>query len=138
MTDIEMIRILTGNNDISADFISFYLDSTEKFIKSYCNISTIPEGLKPTYLEITALRVKANTNGGQAALGEGVKAVASVTDGNQSISYASGVTGSKSFIGEDDIIASYGYILDRYRCLVTNKKPCRTLGSRRICSHKRW
>ena len=138
MTDIEMIRILTGNNDISADFISFYLDSTEKFIKSYCNIETIPEGLKPTYLEITALRVKANTNGGQAALGEGVKAVASVTDGNQSVSYASGVAGSKSFISEEDIVASFGYILDRYRRLVTSKGPCETLGSRRICSHKRW
>lgn len=140
MTDIETVRVLTGDNDISDAFVSFYLDSTEKFIKSYCNIETIPDELKPTLLEITALRVKANTSEGKSALGEGLKSVASVSDGNQSVSYGTGSSGSKSFVSEEDFVAAYGYMLDRYRRLVVNKRPCRTLGSRCMCSHKpkRW
>lgn len=134
MTDIETVRTLTGNTAISDEFISFYLNSTKQFIKSYCNINSIPEELKPTYLEITALRVKANTNEGSSALGEGIKQVSSLTDGNQSISYAGGSSGSKQFISEEDFIASYGYILDRYRKLVIDKKcPHRFLGSRCLC-----
>lgn len=133
MTDIETIRVLTGNNAISDDFVSFYLNSTEQFIKSYCNIEVIPEALKPTYLEITALRVKANSSGAKSALGEGLKSVASVSDGNQSVSYSAGATGSKSFISEEDLVSAYGYMLDRYRKLVVDKPDCRTLGSR--CLH---
>ena len=75
MTDIETIRVLTGNNDISEEFIAFYLDSTREFIKSYCNIDAIPDELRPTYLEITALRIKANASGSKSTLGEGVKQV---------------------------------------------------------------
>lgn len=136
MTDIEIIRTLTGNDSISDEFISFYLESTEQFIKSYCNIDSIPPALKPTYLEITAMRVKANSNGASSALGEGVKSVASVSDGNQSVSYASGASGSKQFISEEDFVSAYGYILDRYRRLVVDSGcPQKTLGSR--CIHTR-
>ncbi len=140
MTDIETVRTLTGNNDISDAFISFYLQASEDFIKSYCNIDTIPDGLKTTLLEMTAMRVKANSNGGQAALGQGVKSVASMSDGNQSIGYAIGGSGTKSFISEEDFVAAYGDILGRYRRMVVDKKPCeKTCGSRCLhhegCSH---
>lgn len=136
MTDIETVRTLTGNDSISDEFISFYLNSTEQFIKSYCNISSIPEALRPTYLEIASLRVKANSSGGSSALGEGLKQVASVSDGNQSVSYSSGSAGSKQFISEEDFISAYGYMLDRFRKLVTDSGcPQRTLGSR--CLHTR-
>ena len=115
MTDIELVRVLTGNSTISDEFISFYLDSTEEFIKAYCNIEVIPEALKPTFLEITSLRVRANSSGSSSALGEGIKSVASVSDGNQSVSYASGASSGKQFISEEDMVSSYGYILDRFR-----------------------
>lgn len=141
MTDIELVRVLTGNSTISDEFISFYLDSTEEFIKAYCNIEVIPEALKPTFLEITSLRVRANSSGSSSALGEGIKSVASVSDGNQSVSYASGASSGKQFISEEDMVSSYGYILDRFRKMVIDKScRCRTLGSRNICarfSHRR-
>lgn len=132
MTDIETIRVLTGNNEISEEFIAFYLDSTEKFIKGYCNIETIPEGLKPTLLEITALRVKANSKGSEAALGEGVRQVGSISDGNQSVSYIAGGAGTKAYISEEDFVSSYGYMLDRWRRMVVNRPVKRHLGARRI------
>lgn len=134
MTKIETVRMLTGNTEISDDFISFYLDSTEKFIKGYCNIDKIPEDLEPTLLEITSMRVKANSSGSKAALGEGLKAVGSMSDGNQSISYQLGGSGTKTFISEEDFVSAYGYMLDRWRRMVVDKSaPRRTLGSR--CIH---
>lgn len=132
MTDIEMIRTLTGNNEISDAFISFYLQATEDFVKSYCNIDSIPKGLKSTVLEITALRVKANSNEGDSALGEGIKQIGSITDGNQSISYVGGATAGKQFTSEEDFIAAYGNILGRYRRMVVDKTSQRNAGARRI------
>lgn len=135
MTDIETVKLLLGNTAVSDDLVSFYLDSTAEFIKAYCNIPEIVPALKPTYLEITAMRVKANsTSDGKASINDGAKQVASLSDGNQSISYASGTAGSKQFISEEDFVSSYGYLLDRFRRLVTDGAPCfRTQGSR--CIH---
>lgn len=132
MTDIETVRVLTGNNEISDEFIAFYLDSTEKFIKGYCNISSIPEDLKPTLLEITSLRVKANSSGASSTLGEGLKQVGSVSDGNQSISYTAGGAGTKAFVSQEDFVSSYGFMLDRWRRMVVNRPERRHLGARRI------
>lgn len=134
MTDIEVVRTLTGNNDIDDAFISFYLESSADFIKSYCNIDEIPAGLKSVYLEIAALKVKANSSGGKATLGEGVKAIGSISDGNQSIGYTSGGAGSKAFISDEDFVAAYGDVLGRYRKMVVGDgTPLRTQGSR--CLH---
>nr|DAH56604.1 MAG TPA: head to tail adaptor [Caudoviricetes sp.] len=132
MTDIETIRVLTGNEGISDDFIAFYLNSTEQFIKSYCNIEVVPDELRPTLLEMTALKVNANSNGANAALGQGVKQVGSISDGNQSISYTAGGAGTKTFVSEEDFIAAYGHILNRWRRMVVNKPVGRALGARRI------
>lgn len=136
MTDIETVKMLSGNAEISDDFIAFYLESTKQFILSYCNLDSIPEQLKPTMLEIAALRLKANTNGSESALGEGLKSVASVSDGNQSISYASGSASGKQFVSEEDFVAAYGYMLDRWRKMVIGKIPCRPAGSRCIHRHR--
>ena len=132
MTDIETIRVLTGNNDISEEFIAFYLDSTREFIKSYCNIDDIPDALRPTYLEITALRIKANASGSKSTLGEGVKQVGSISDGNQSVSYSVGGAGTKGFVSEEDFVSAYGYMLDRFRRMVVNRPVGRHLGARRM------
>ena len=137
MSNIDTIRTLTGNNEISDDFIAFYLDSAENFIKAYCNIEVIPEQLKPTLIEIAALRVKANSSGSQAAIGEGIKSVASVTDGNQSVSYQAGQF--KQFVSDDDLILAYGNILDRFRRMVVNRPVERPLGARDLyATKKRW
>lgn len=131
MSDIALVRALIGNNDISDDVIAFYLDSVKNFILGYCNLKTIPEELKPTLIEIAALRVRANSNGSNAAVGEGIKSVASISDGNQTVTYqASG--GFKQFVSNEDIIAAYGSILDRWRKMVVSRPVSRVAGARRI------
>lgn len=135
MTDIETVRMLSGNADISDGFIAFYLESTKQFILGYCNLTEIPEGLKPTYLEIASLRVKANSSGSEVTLGEGLKVVSSISDGNQSIGYQAGASSGKQFTSEEDFVAAYGYLLDRFRKMKV-EKPCmmKTPGSR--CLHR--
>ena len=130
MSDITTIRALVGNSEISDDIIAFYLDSVTNFVLGYCNISSIPAELKPTLLEIAALRVRANSNGAQAAIGEGIKSVGSISDGNQSIGYQVGVF--KQFVSNDDILAAYGSTLDRYRKMVINSPVSRVEGTRKV------
>lgn len=131
MSDIDMIRTLIGNNNISDDLIAFYLDSVENFILGYCNLKAIPKELKPTLIEIAALRVRANTSGSNAAIGEGIKSVSSISDGNQSIAYQA-AGGFKQFVSNDDIIAAYGSTLDRWRNMVVNRPVSRVAGARHI------
>lgn len=135
MTDIETVRLLSGNSAISEDIIAFYLESTKQFILAYCNLQEMPDALKPTYLEITSLRVKANTSGAESALGEGLKVVGSISDGNQSIGYQSGAASGKTFVSEEDFVSAYGYMLDRFRRMPVDKPSCmRSAGSR--CLHR--
>lgn len=136
MTDIQTVRLLSGNNEIDNQVIEFFLESTKQFILAYCNITEIPEGLKPTYLEITSLRVKANTSGASVALGEGLKIVGSISDGNQSIGYAAGASGGKTFVSEEDLVTAYGYMLDSFRKMKTSRScgVLRARGSR--CLHR--
>ncbi len=131
MSDITTIRALVGNSEISDDIIAFYLDSVTNFVLGYCNISSIPAELKPTLLEIAALRVRANTNGAKAAIGEGIKSVGSISDGNQSIGYQAGGT-FKQFVSNDDILAAYGSTLDRYRKMVIDNPISRVDGTRKV------
>ena len=135
MSDIALVRTLTGNNDISDDFIAFYLDSVTNFILGYCNISVIPKELKPTLIEIAALKVRANSNGSDAAIGEGIKSVGSLSDGNQSISYQAGAS-FKQFVSNDDIILAYGSTLDRWRKMVVDKPMSKVTGARNITGGK--
>ena len=93
-------------------------------------MKTIPEELKPTLIEIAALRVRANTSGSNAAIGEGIKSVSALSDGNQRIAYQAGEF--KQFISNDDIIAAYGSTLDRWRKMVISKPVSRVAGARRI------
>lgn len=135
MTDIELVRALTGNNTIGENFISFYLQSSADFIKGYCNIDAIPQGLHSTYIEIAALKVKANTDGATASLGTGIKSISSITDGNQSVSYAG--SGIKQYTTNEDFVVAFGDILNRYKRMVVNKPSERPLGARRL-DGSRW
>lgn len=135
MSDIALVKTLIGNNDISDDVIAFYLDSVENFILGYCNLKTIPKELKPTLIEIAALRVRANSNGSNAAIGEGIKSVSSLSDGNQTVTYQAGGV-FRQFVSNEDIILAYGSILDRWRKMVVDKPETRVNGARRITGRK--
>ena len=135
MSDIALVKTLIGNNDISDDVVAFYLDSVKNFILGYCNLKAIPKELKPTLIEIAALRVRANSNGSNAAIGEGIKSVVSLGDGNQTVTYQAG-GGFKQFVSNDDIILAYGSILDRWRKMVVDKPVSRVAGARRIAGRK--
>lgn len=136
MSDIETVKLLTGDSGLSDDFVAFYLQAVREFILNYCNVPDIPQGLHTTYLEMTAMRVKANTSNGAASLGQGIKAVASLSDGNQSVSYSLGGSGTKAFVSEEDLVAAYGPVLDRYRRMVVDHCGPRPLGARCMHPHR--
>lgn len=137
MSDLDMIRTLAGNNEISDEVIAFYLDSVKTFILAYCNLKVLPVELRPTLIEIVASRIRANTAGSEVTLGGGIKSVASISDGNQSISYQVGGN-FKSFINNDDIISTYGSILDRFRKMVISPRPVRHVGARNLHKDRKW
>lgn len=114
MTDRETVRMLIGDDALSDDLISFYLSLAEDFIKNYCHLDEIPEALHSTLIQIAAVKLKANSDEGQSSLGAGVSSVTSVSEAGQSISWGR-VTSSKNFIGDDDLITTFGSILDRFR-----------------------
>lgn len=119
MFDIQVIKQLAGNPEIEDTLVAFYLTSTTDWVKSYCNIEEIPRELNTTLIEITAKRIRANTAGNKSVIGEGMKQIASITDGNQSISYVAGQ--AVAFTSEEDILKAYGHILNRYRRLVVDR-----------------
>ncbi len=135
MSDIALVKTLIGNNEISDDVIAFYLNSVENFILGYCNLSAIPKELKPTLIEIAALRVRANSNGSKAAIGEGIKSVGSLGDGEQTITYQA-AGGFKQFVSNDDIILAYGSTLDRWRKMAVDKPESRATGARHLTGRK--
>lgn len=114
MTDRETVKMLVGDDALSDDLISFYLSLSEEFIKNYCHLNAVPEALHNTMLQIAAVKLKANSDEGQSSLGAGVSSVTSVSEAGQSISWGR-VTSSKNFIGDDDLITTFGSILDRFR-----------------------
>lgn len=114
MTDIDTIRVLTGNLEISDEFIAFNLDSMEDAIKLYCNLDSIPKGLKNTLLEMVALKVNANSDGANSTLGQGVRRVTSLTDGSQTVAYGNDMRAS-TFASQDSLMIAYASILDSFR-----------------------
>lgn len=129
MTDLELVRMLVGDNSLSEDLINFYINLAEDFIKNYCHIDVIPEALMNTKIQIAAIKLRANSEEGQSSLGAGVSSVTSVSDSGQSISWGR-VTSSKNFIGDDDLISTFGSILDRFRRIDSGVR-------RRYYSHSR-
>lgn len=114
MEDRELVRMLVGDDALSNDLITFYLSLAEDFIKNYCHLDKVPEALHNTMIQIAAVKLKANSDEGQSSLGAGVSSVTSVSEAGQSISWGR-VTSSKNFIGDDDLITTFGSILDRFR-----------------------
>lgn len=114
MADAELVRMLVGDDALPDDLVQFYLSLSEEFIKNYCHLDSIPLGLHNTYIQIAAVKLKANSDDGQSSLGAGVSSITSVSEAGQSISWGR-VTSSKNFIGDDDLITTFGTTLDRFR-----------------------
>lgn len=126
MSDRETVKMLVNDQELSDQLVDFYLSLAEDFIKNYCNIDTIPAGLHSTLIQIAAVKLRANSDEGESALGMGVSAVSSMSEAGQSISWGR-VTSTKNFIGDDDLITTFGPILNRFRRLDSGKPRCRSL-----------
>lgn len=127
MTDTELVRMLVGDDDLSDDLVQFYLTLSEEFIKNYCHLDSIPPELHNTYIQIAAVKLRANSDDGQSSLGVGVSSITSVSEAGQSVSWGR-VTSSKNFIGDDDLITTFGSILDRFRKFDSGIRRTRSLG----------
>ena len=130
MEDKEVVRMLINDDSLPDTLIDFYLTLADEFIKNYCHLDEVPEALQNTKIQIAAVKLKANSDEGQSSLGAGVSSVTSVSEAGQSISWGR-VTSSKNFIGDDDLITTFGSILDRFRRFdskipVRRRLPCMT------------
>lgn len=130
MEDKEVVRMLINDDSLPDALIDFYLTLADEFIKNYCHLDEVPEALQNTKIQIAAVKLKANSDEGQSSLGAGVSSVTSVSEAGQSISWGR-VTSSKNFIGDDDLITTFGSILDRFRRFdskipVRRRLPCMT------------
>lgn len=130
MEDREVVRMLINDDSLPDTLIDFYLTLADEFIKNYCHLDEVPEALQNTKIQIAAVKLKANSDEGQSSLGAGVSSVTSVSEAGQSISWGR-VTSSKNFIGDDDLITTFGSILDRFRRFdskipVRRRLPCMT------------
>lgn len=113
-SDVAMVKALVNDSELPEELVLFYLTLSEDFIKNYCHIDTVPEQLHSTMIRIAAVMLKANSDEGESSLGAGVSSVTSVSEAGQSISFGR-VTSSKNFIGDDDLITTFGPILNRFR-----------------------
>ena len=105
------VKLLLSDASIGDDVIDYWVNSTKQYILNYCNLVELPSQLENTLVEITCLRIRYN----QGGMGSGVKGIASVSDGSQSVSYSS--IGQKSFSSDDDLIKSFNTQLNRFRRL---------------------
>lgn len=108
---VSSIQTLLGQASPDEKVIEYWAASTKQYILNYCNLKELPEGLYPILVEMTCLRIRYNTNG----VGTGVKNIASVSDGSQSVSYA--LAGQRSFSSDDDLLNQYKTQLNRFRRL---------------------
>lgn len=121
MTDIEMVKMLAGNTEISDDFVAFQLERTQSLLLTYLNVEKLPEGLHPILLEIAAFKLKANSSGSKIELGKGTRQVGSLSDGNQSVSFNSLGASSLDWNNDASILQAYADILGRYRRMVVDR-----------------
>ena len=108
---IEKLKQLLG---ISADdapkdiLLQFAIDDAESVILNYCNISTVPDGLKTTWVKM-ALDLYRNENLGSVETG---KYVSSLSEGDSSVSFKTNYSDFK-----DSLLKNYISQLNRYRRL---------------------
>lgn len=133
MTDAETVKMLVNDDALSDDLVNFYISLAEDFIKNYCHLDEVPSQLHSTMIQIAAVKLRANSDEGQSSLGAGVSSVTGVSEAGQSISWGR-VTSSKNFIGDDDLITTFGSILNRFRRFDSQQRVyrCPTSKTRRF------
>ncbi len=77
-----------------------YIDQAAELIKSYCNLPTVPDGLFYAWVEVSSCLISSGGGGGDG--------VASISEGDTSISF-------RSQSEQSDILSGYKSILNRYR-----------------------
>lgn len=123
MLDKELVKKLVGTNDLDDSLISFYENCTEQWMLGYLGVERIPKELIPILTEVVVTRIKTSTKDNHIDIGQGK--VSSVSDGNQTVSFTSSTVGDLST--EESILAKYGALLDRYRCMTVSRPVSRTL-----------
>lgn len=107
----ETLKQLLGisTKDTAKDIlIQFAIDDAESLILNYCNLSTVPDGLKTTWLKM-ALELYRNENLGSV---EGSKYVSNISEGDSSVSFKTNYSDFK-----DSLLKNYIAQLNMYRRL---------------------
>ena len=108
---IEKLKQLLGisTDDATKDILlQFAIDDAESVILNYCNISTVPDGLKTTWVKMV-LDLYRNENLGSVETG---KYVSSLSEGDSSVSFKTNYSDFK-----DSLLKNYISQLNRYRRL---------------------
>ena len=106
------VKLRKGIADASKDtLIADLADEMMQKALDYCRIDTLPDGLKPTIVAMTCDRLSEYME--QAGTGTGI--VASVSDGQQSVSYKSASEALKKSDTDTDILHGYSLQLNKYR-----------------------
>lgn len=107
----ETLKQLLGisTEDTAKDILlQFAIDDAESVILNYCNLTTVPNGLKTTWLKM-ALDLYRNENLGSVESG---KYVSSISEGDSSVGFKTNYSDFK-----DSLLKNYISQLNRYRRL---------------------
>lgn len=89
--------------------LRFVMDEVDELIRNYCHLDEVPEGLLHTSYRMAAEMYRGENVGQE----EGTQSVASITEGDTSVSFRQ--TGTEL---RDTIMRDYKSMLNRYRKVV--------------------
>lgn len=108
--DIEKLKTLLGITGADHDtLLQFALDNVAETILNYCNLVTIPDGLKNTAYRM-AMDLYRNENLGSTGVDNGL--ITSTTAGDTSVSYKENTAYNQT------LLKNYQAQLNRYRKMV--------------------
>lgn len=108
--ELERLKQYLGINEEDKDMIlQFVISEVEELIRNYCNVDEVPEGLLNTSYRMAADLYR-RENVGQE---EGGQMVASITEGDTSVSFRQAGTEIR-----DTIMQDYKPLLNRHRRVV--------------------
>lgn len=99
-TDVLNELVMRGKAVGDAPAALSYIAQAGESIKAYCNLPTVPEGLFYAWVEVASCLISAGGGGGDN--------VASISEGDTSISF-------RSAAEQSDILSGFKPLLNRYR-----------------------
>lgn len=116
-TILSEVKMLLGifEGDLTEDRqILYWINSVRRLIMNYCGIQTIPESLYYVWVELVSTKVQQN----RQAFGivNAMAQIASITDGSQTVAYASG--GIRVSPVDENLLTGYDAQLQQYRRIV--------------------